>query len=146
VTSLDPSPLIVLSYPVFLVSLEEEDSIIVPGFVEPTISNHSLDKMISSLVPSINGNFGSLPIPTYLGKDLVTSSSSKGGSSVTSGVGTDPGKDPTWSRGLGLELSPIKTRSARKKAGSVGSSSAIQSVVLDQGALRGMKSLAQAKS
>jgi hypothetical protein len=27
------------------------------------------------------------------------------------------GKDLAWSRGLGLELSPVKTRSARKKMG-----------------------------
>jgi hypothetical protein len=116
-----------LSSPVLPVSLDEDDSFISLGYGEPTISDHSLDRMISALVPSINGKLKLHPIPTYPGKDLVTSSSSKGVHFDPSGVGIDPGKEPAWSRGLGLELSPIKTRSARKKAGSMGSSSAFQS-------------------
>jgi hypothetical protein len=51
-----------------------------------------------------------------------------------------------WSQGLGLELSPIKTRSAQKRAGPspfIASSSNFSTG--DLGALRGLKSLARVK-
>jgi len=103
--------------------------------------------MIIALVPSINEKLSSIPILTYLGKVLVTSSSSKGVHFDPSGVGIDLGKEPMWSQGLGIQLSPIKTNNACKKAGSMGSSYAIQSAnILEQGALTGMKDLAQEKS
>jgi hypothetical protein len=62
-------------------------------------------------------------------------------------TGEGSGKDFTWSKGLGFEISPIKTQSARKKAVSLASTSDLHlSNFTDNGALRGMKSLARAKS
>jgi len=57
------------------------------------------------------------------------------------------GKNIAWSQGLGLKLSPIKTRSARKKSGtnpSIPTTSSHSSI--EQGALRGIESLTRAKS
>jgi len=56
------------------------------------------------------------------------------------------GKELAWSPGLGLEVSPIKTHSARKKLGStpvMGTQHPVSS--LDLGVLRGIKSIARAK-
>jgi hypothetical protein len=51
-----------------------------------------------------------------------------------------------WSRGLGFETSPIKTRSVRKKAiQSSGKKDQSISIVSDSGVLRGLKALAWAK-
>jgi hypothetical protein len=62
-------------------------------------------------------------------------------------IDRDLGRKLAWSRGLSSEVSPIKTRSARKKQ-ELGSSTTDlpSSSSLDKGALRGMKSLARAKS
>jgi hypothetical protein len=56
------------------------------------------------------------------------------------------GKDFSWSRGLGIEISPLKTISARRKAVACASTPYLQETnKFDQGALRGMKSLAREK-
>jgi hypothetical protein len=57
------------------------------------------------------------------------------------------GRTLAWLWGLGLEVSPIKTRSARKKLGKT--PSVVDQLLVsthDMGALRGMKSLARDKS
>jgi hypothetical protein len=75
------------------------------------------------------------------------SAESSGALGVSTCEGEDTGKDYAWSRGLGYEFSPIKTRSARKKVGTNTTFSAQQlSFNSEHGALRGMKSLARAKS
>jgi len=62
-------------------------------------------------------------------------------------LGVMSGKDLAWSRGLGLELSTIKTRYSSKKSGTSLSFSANQlSTTIDQGVLKGIKSLAREKS
>jgi len=56
--------------------------------------------------------------------------------------------DPTWSRGLGFEVSPLKTRSAHRahrKAGHSTNPMPMACTSSDLGALRGLKSLARAK-
>jgi hypothetical protein len=55
------------------------------------------------------------------------------------------GKEYAWSRGLGVETSPIKTRSSRKKStlATVDPSGQISST--DGGALRALKALARKK-
>jgi hypothetical protein len=61
--------------------------------------------------------------------------------------GGNSGKDYAWSWGLGYEFSPIKTRSAHKKAGTNISFYAQHlSSNIEQTVLRGMKALARAKS
>lgn len=55
------------------------------------------------------------------------------------------GKDFTWSKRLGFELSPLKTRSARKKAELTPLPEVNLTTLTDLGALGGMKALARAK-
>jgi hypothetical protein len=56
------------------------------------------------------------------------------------------GKEMAWSHGLGMEVSPIKIRSERKKLGSTPALGVQQSVSThDMGVLRGVKSLARDK-
>jgi hypothetical protein len=53
----------------------------------------------------------------------------------------------SWSHGLGCEISPVKTRSARKKDEfSLKEPVKFSSTEHDHGALRGIKTLARAKS
>jgi hypothetical protein len=66
--------------------------------------------------------------------------------SSTSNFSSTPGSDPHWSRGIGLELSPLKTRSARKKTQTGMKASGNTATVSNQGALRGLKSLARGNS
>jgi hypothetical protein len=59
-------------------SLAEEDSFIVLGYGEPDTSDHSLDRIISALVPSFSENTSPIPLPTYLGKEVVARTSTTG--------------------------------------------------------------------
>jgi hypothetical protein len=52
-------------------SPEEEDPLLPPGYTESFDSDPSLEALISSLVPPINVLSEPVPIPTYLGRDLV---------------------------------------------------------------------------
>jgi hypothetical protein len=143
----EPEPFQELSSPVLPDSLAKEESLVVPGYGEPATSDHSLDRIISALVPSFSESIKPIPIPTYLGKEVVTRTSTTGTHSDPSGDGIATRKEPTWSWGLGFELSPIKTRSSRKKAGTLDSLPTRQTTtILEQGALRGMKALAREKS
>jgi hypothetical protein len=80
--------------------------------------------MLTTLVPTLNRNSSPIPIPTFLGKDPVVRPLPSGDSKDSQGEGVFKDVDPAWSRGLGYELSPIKMRSARKKAGTNSSFSA----------------------
>jgi hypothetical protein len=57
------------------------------------------------------------------------------------------GKDYTWSKGLGAEISPIKTQSGRKMKEKLDlpPEESLLPVIAEFGALRGMKSLAREK-
>jgi hypothetical protein len=55
------------------------------------------------------------------------------------------GKEYAWSRGLGIEHSPIKTRSARKKSATLSSLDSTTPSTSDGGALRAVKALAWEK-
>jgi hypothetical protein len=132
---------------VLLDSLAEEDSVIVLGYGEPDTSDHSLNRIISASVPSFSKNTSPIMLLTYLGKEVVARTSTMGQHSDPSGDGSATGKESVWSGGLGFELSPIKTRSAHKRAGKIDLLSAKQITTnLEHGALRGMKSLAREKA
>jgi hypothetical protein len=96
--------------------LTVEDSSIAPGYREPISSDHSLDRMISALVPTFREASSPIPIPTYLGKEVVNREDPSGALGASNCEGGILGKT-LHGRGLGYEFSPIKTRSARKKAG-----------------------------
>jgi hypothetical protein len=123
-----------------------QEPISLVGYTEPSHSETQLDNLLrdSSLEPSLP--FESLPLHTYHGNLKVLGSGSFSDRPSSSGPKTSIEMEPTWSRGVGLELSPLKTHSARKKT-MTGSTSAVSSIpVQSQGALRGIKALARGKS
>jgi hypothetical protein len=96
-------------------------------------------------IPFIKDNKDAIKLPTFRGKaPIVASTSSEATSSKP--PSTRDGKDFAWSRGLGIELSPLKTRSSRKKLAQ-DSSELIESVPspTDNGPLRAMKALVREK-
>jgi hypothetical protein len=54
-------------------------------------------------------------------------------------------KEYAWSQGLGIEHSPIKTRSARKKSTLDSSTVSVPQSSTEGGALRALKALARSK-
>jgi hypothetical protein len=102
---------------------------------------------ISHLTPTFVEMMHLVPIPTYLGKSHIICDSRDLPSSSHCDNSFDPvGKDFSWSRGLGLETSPIKTCSARRKTRSSVTHPTVTSTdTSDLGALRGIKSLARSR-
>jgi hypothetical protein len=117
-----------------------------PGFSEPTQSVLQLDTMFLNDTPAPPLPYESLPIHTYHGKALYQPTPSPSDRPSSSSTKLLPGPDPTWSRGIGLELSPLKTRSARKKTQAGPATSGTSDTATNQGALRGLKALAWGKS
>jgi hypothetical protein len=118
-------------------------NLILPGFRETEESDSNLSVVLDSLLPCFNELCNPEQLPIYLGKKAVEAKVDIGSSSSQSEKG---GKAFTWSRGLATELSPIKTRSARKKHVSSSSIAADSNhSSQDTGALRAMKALARAK-
>jgi hypothetical protein len=72
--------------------------------------------VINTLVPSYREASSPIPLPTFLGRKVTYREESSGDPGLVTKEGEGIGKDYTWSRGLGYEFSPIKTRSAHKKA------------------------------
>jgi hypothetical protein len=110
------------------------------------VSEPILDSVIDTLISTLRETTSPTPLHTFWGSEFHDKLVHESGWNQTS-VGEGQGKALAWLRGLGLEVSPIKTRSARKKQG-------LQPFVVDQlfvssldmGALRGMKALIRAKS
>jgi hypothetical protein len=75
----------------------------------------------------------------------VVSKENKVSSLDCQGLPSTSNVDPAWSRGLGFEASPLKIRSARRKAGATTKPQSTPSTSSDIGVLRGLKSLARAK-
>jgi hypothetical protein len=111
------------------------------------LGESSLGVVLESLVPDYREITSPLPIPTYQGNSIY-----KGlmGMILRQAIFRKvdfSGKEYSWSRGLGLEVSPIKMRSARKKNLLNTTLPVTQTNSLSEnGALRGMKSLAREKS
>jgi hypothetical protein len=85
-----------------------------------------------------------MPLPTILGLEALVTKVDSGSSSSHALV--KGGKAFSWSRGIGSELSPVKTRSSRKKKVglSIQNSDNVPTSP-DTRALREMKALARAK-
>jgi hypothetical protein len=123
-----------------------DDSFLPPGYGEPELSEVLWIRLCQVWYP-IREVDSPVHLPIFSNRAEVAD-----GVQGTSGSDlpiseTTKDKSYAWSRGLGLELSPIKTRSARKRAGPTlpTASTSIPSTC-DLGALRGLKSLARAKS
>jgi hypothetical protein len=81
----------------------------------------------------------------YLGNSILNPSDSMGESSNSLPQIASVGKEFAWSRGIGIDYSPIKTRSARKKANVEVPSTTDSTLSTDSGALRAVKAPARAK-
>jgi len=71
---------------------------------------------ITHLNPSTVEMLHLVPLPTYLSKSPIIDNQDTPSTSHCDFSADSTKKDFSWSRGLGLETSPIKTRSARRKA------------------------------
>lgn len=127
---------------------ERVDSPILPGFREADFDDQTLVEALDHLAPPRCKEGGLIPLDTFLGNSIIPPSYS---SELSRVLEAGPGGSSTsysWSRGLGFETSPIKTRSERKKANL--SRDSFEVVTLstgsDTGAFRGLKSLARAKT
>jgi hypothetical protein len=85
----------------------------VPSNRRLEVGDSSINIVLDSLLPHLQGT-EAIKLPTFWGNSLLSTSDSAETSSSKhlSGV---KGKDFAWSRGLGVEVSPIKTRSFGRK-------------------------------
>ena len=109
-------------------------------------SGHStLRNLLTTSAPTTVETLLPVPIPTFQGRSpIIRESSDLPISSPHVNTSDTTGIDYSWSHGLGLENSPIKTRSARRKATTsftLPNNYSIDSS--DLGVLRGIKSLAR---
>jgi len=87
------------------------ESLLELGYREPEEDESSLIIVLDSSIPFIRDNNAPLKLPTYLGKAIHDPAvQSEATSSKT--LPAREGKEFTWYRGIGLELSPIKTQSS----------------------------------
>jgi len=127
--------------------LLSEGSPLLPGYGEPKASEHSLDRLLIDLVPSYREVNSPVPIPTFLRKVEVVSREPNTMIPDPIVAEVSSSKNLAWSRGLGLMLSLVKTRSAHKKSGTNPTlSTQLLHSSIDQGVLRGIKALARDKS
>jgi len=71
----------------------------------------SLSVVPDSLIPYLRDNNTPTQLPTYFGNAIFYPSTITGEISTTTTILVETTKDYSWSRGLGKEYSPIKTRS-----------------------------------
>jgi hypothetical protein len=86
------------------------------GYRELEIGDSSLSVVLDSLVPNYRETRSPTPLPIYQGRSVIERKGHVGEASLVEFRGEGSGKEYTWSRGLGIEFSLVKTRSARKKA------------------------------
>jgi hypothetical protein len=122
---------------------EPTDSSILTGFIEPEEDAIDLNLVVDSLLNPSRDNVATI-LPTYLGKRILeTLGSSKATSSKSLPV--RDGKNFVWSRSIALELSPLKTRSSRKKISQPYEITTENTSSNDNGPLRAMKALPREK-
>jgi hypothetical protein len=113
---------------------------------EPTAGLSSITTVMNSLVPLSRESFSPIPLPTYIGNTYLAPPSSPGATTSSLTNPTDPPLNYTWSRGLGSDFSPVKTRSTRKKLlRETNPSTVLDSSTTESGALRAVKALARGK-
>jgi hypothetical protein len=84
-------------------------------------------------------------LPVYLGKSVIDDVATKGEANCSWSSAIEAGKEYAWSRGLGIEHSSIKTKSARKKMTLDSSIVSVPQTSTEGGALRALKALARSK-
>jgi hypothetical protein len=121
-------------------------TVVIPGCRESEENDSSLSVVLDSLLPFIRDHKSTVPLLVYLGNFVFDDSIGGGKPSTSVSRVEGTGKEFAWSRGLGIEHSPIKTRSSQKKlAGVTNQTCDIDSSATDCGALRAMKALARDK-
>jgi len=124
---------------------ELTDTVMEPGYREPEEDESSLNTVLDSLIPFIRDNNAAIKLPTYLGKALPDVVSLSEETTSKSQPARD-GKDFSSSRGLGIELSPLKAQSSWKKLAQK-TLQIVESVPssTNSGPLKAMKALAREK-
>jgi hypothetical protein len=98
------------------------------------------------LIPYIRDNHEPTQLPAYFGNAVIDPASFTGELCTEKSTQNESTKDFSWSRGLGVDFSPIKMRSSRKKMQSASISTlTTDPSTSDSGALRAVKALAWAK-
>lgn len=117
---------------------------ILPGYGELELDEPTLSDVLDSLIPFVRGNKNITKLPVYKGKSMV---GSRQDSEVNSSrVNSGEGKEFAWTRGVGIELSPLKTRSSQKKLAShIQDKIDFSSSPIDGGPLRAVKAQAWEK-
>jgi hypothetical protein len=116
-----------------------------PGYREPEEDDPTVSAVLDSFLPFLRGSKALVPIPTFLGKKPIELGVESGQAS-TSGISVAKGgKEFAWSWGLGIELSPVKTHSARKKSSTELKDDYAPILPSDGKALRDLKALARTK-
>lgn len=130
--------------PPTLTSAQIDPLAVLPGLSQPIESDESLLEVLNSSPPPQFLPEPASQLPIYRGKDIYQSSS---GASTSSSIPQDiDKKSVTWSRGLGVELSPLQTRSSRKKKVDKSAQPSDPTVPAPDGkALRALKALARTK-
>jgi hypothetical protein len=129
-------------YPTLLLVLRMELPTSPPGYREPKEDDTSLSVVLDSLIPFIRDPNSLFKLPVYLGNFVLDSANCDGEAISSCPRAEGAGKEFTWSRGLGIEYSSVKTRSARKKSAVSSTLEFNSRPSTDSGALRAMKALA----
>jgi hypothetical protein len=112
---------------------------------EPEDEESTLYAVLDSLVPYIYGNATTVQLPIFLGKSVTNHVVGKEEDSSSRSNFGEVDKEFAWSRGIGIEISSIKTRSARKKDNVETSQILVSHLFTEDGALRVVKALTRSK-
>jgi hypothetical protein len=122
------------------------NSLICPlGYREPEEGESSLSAALDSLIPFIIDDYSSVNLPVFWGKSTLFEDPVSGEVGCSKMASEKAGKEYAWSRRLGVETSPIKARSSRKKSSLSTVTPSGQISFIDGGALRALKALARKK-
>ena len=121
------------------------DPLMEPSFREPEENESTLNNVLDSLIPFLKDNEEAIKLPIFKGKAPLSPSSLA--KTSTSNLKSKKARDFAWSRGLSIELSPLKTRSTRKKLAqsSIPLIETITPSSSETRPLRALKALASAK-
>jgi hypothetical protein len=73
-----------------------------PQTFNPPLVEHALDNVITSLVPSYREATSPIPLPTFLGLEVIQREEDSGAVGATTSLGEGSGKDLAWAWGLGF--------------------------------------------
>jgi hypothetical protein len=121
------------------------ESRVEPGYRESEENAHSLNLVLESMIPFLKDNDDAIKLPTFVGRNCIDLAESSEAASSKTKLERQ-GREFAWSRGIGTEISPIKTRSCRKllTQNSVKITETTPSSS-DTGPLRALKALARSK-